>query len=136
MLYFLMMIQCIKYIKIEIKTLALSQDNIIELKREKRKDYMKEKYSNILKYFKIKIICFFVCSFVILSSFWYYITCFCGIYANTQIHLIKDSVISLITALIYPFPMSLIPSLFRIPAIKMKKPCLYKFSSFLENYLV
>ena len=125
-----------KLIDTLIKTLALSQDNIIELKREKRKDYMKEKYSNILKYFKIKIICFFVCSFIILSSFWYYITCFCGIYANTQIHLIKDSVISLITALIYPFPMSLIPGLFRIPAIKMKKPCLYKFSSFLENYLV
>ena len=125
-----------KLIDTLIKTLALSKDNIIELKREKKKDYMKEKYSNILKYFKIKIICFFVCSFVILSSFWYYITCFCGIYANTQIHLIKDSVISLITALIYPFPMSLIPGLFRIPAIKMKKRCLYKFSSFLENYLV
>ena len=51
----------------------------------------------------------------------------------------KDSdVISLITSLLYPFAMSLIPGLFRIPALKIKKSSgrfLYKFSSFLENYL-
>ena len=58
------------------------------------------------------------------------------IYVNTQTHLIKDCIISLITSLIYPFGISLIPALFRIPAIRMKKPCLYKFSSFLENYIV
>ena len=119
-----------------IKTLALSQDSIIELKQEKKKNYIKKKYAIILKVFKIKIICLFIFSFIILSSFWYYITCFCGIYLNTQIHLIKDSIISLITSLIYPFGISLIPGLFRIPAIRMKKPCLYKFSSFLENYIV
>ena len=104
-----------------IKYLALSQDNIIKLKQEKRKNYIKKKYSKILKAFRIKIICFFVFSFIILSSFWYYITCFCGIYVNTQIHLIKDSLISLITSLIY-FGINLIPGLFRIPAIRMKKP--------------
>ena len=78
----------------------------------------------------------FVCAFIILSSFWYYVTCFCGIYVNTQVHLIKDSLISSITSSIYLFGISLIPGLFRIPAIRMKKPYLYKFSSFLENYLV
>ena len=119
-----------------IKNLALSQDYMIQLKQEKEKCGLNEKYTKILKVFRIKIICFFVCSFIILMSFWYYITCFCGIYANTQIHLIKDCIISLITSLVYPFGISLIPDLFRISGIRMKKPYLYKFSSFLENYLV
>ena len=124
-----------KLIDTLIKTLALSQDNIIELKREKRKDYMKEKYSKMLIVLRNNIIGFFICTFIILLWFWYYVTCFCGIYVNTQIHLIKDCFMSLLISLIYPFGISLIPGLFRIPAIRMKKPCLYKFSSFLENYL-
>jgi len=125
-----------KFIDTLIKTLASSQDIIIELKQERRKNYIKKKYAKILKAFRTKIICFFICSFIILSSFWYYITCFCCVYVNTQTHLIKDSVISLIISLLYPFVIYLIPGLFRIPAIRMKKPCLYKFSSFLENYIV
>ena len=63
---------------------------------------------------------------------------FLWIYVNTQIHLIKDTVISLITSFIYPFGVNLILGIFRIPSLKMKKPkgkCLYKFSSFLENYI-
>ena len=75
---------------------------------------------------------------MILIFFWYYITCFCGIYINSQIHLIKDSVISLITSLIIPFGLNIIPGMFRILSMKVKKPsreCLYKFSVFLENFL-
>ena len=56
----------------------------------------------------------------------------------TQIHLIKDTIISLITSLLLPFGLFLIPGIFRIPALKEEKQnlkCLYKFSSFLENYL-
>ena len=124
-----------RFIDTLIKTLALSQDNIIELKKEKRKNYIKKKYLRILKNFRIKTIFFFIISFIILSCFWYYVTCFCGIYVNTQTHLIKDCIISLLTSFIYPFGIILIPGLFRIPALRMKNPCLYKFSSFLENYL-
>ena len=57
---------------------------------------------------------------------------------NTQIHFIKDTIISLVTSLIIPFGINLIPGIFRIPSLKMKKAkgkCLYNFSSFLENYI-
>ena len=60
------------------------------------------------------------------------------IYINTQIHLIKDTIISLVTSLILPFGLYLIPGIFRIPALKIEKngnKCLYKFSLVLENYL-
>ena len=131
-----------KLIDALIKTLALSQDNIIELKKEKEKEKekynIKKKISKTLNILRIKFSLFFVFSFIILSSFWYYITCFCGVYVNTQINLIKDSIISLIISLIYPFVIYLIPGIFRIPSLRMKKNSgryLYKFSSFLENYL-
>ena len=116
-----------------IKNLALSQDKVTELKKEKEKNNLDEKHKKILKIVSIKILLFFVLAFIILSCFWYYIICFCGIYVNTQIHLIKDSIISLITSLIYPFGISLIPGLFRIPALKDKnKNCIYKLSKLLE----
>ena len=128
-----------RFIDTLIKNFALLQDNIIELKQEKREKKLESKYTKILNIIKIKMILFFVCAFVILSFFWYYITCFCCIYSNTQIHLIKDSIISLITSLIIPFGIFLIPALFRITALRMNKSSgrlLYKFSAFLENYLV
>ena len=128
-----------KLIDALIKYLALSQDIIVELKQEKNKYNIKEKISKILYILRVKFILFFIFSFIILLSFWYYITCFCGVYVNTQIHLIKDSFISLIISLIYPFAIYLIPGIFRIPSLRMKKHSgryLYKFSSFLENYLI
>ena len=125
-----------KFIDTLIKNLALSQDIIINLKQEKKS--FEKKHKKLLRSLNIKFILFFILAFVILIFFWYYITCFCGIYINSQIHLIKDSVISLITSLIIPFGLNIIPGMFRILSMKVKKPhreCLYKFSVFLENFL-
>jgi len=122
-----------------IKNLSLSQNIIVELKKEKEKNIINKKYVKILKILKIKFLLFFIIIFIILSFFWYYITCFCGIYANTQIHLIKDTLLSLITSLIYPFGIYLIPGIFRILALRIESHSgkyLYKFSSYLENYLI
>ena len=68
----------------------------------------------------------------------YYITCFCGIYTNTQFHLIKDSVISFGLSLVYPFGTLLAPGIFRIHALNAKnkdKEYLYKFSQFVQDLL-
>ena len=127
-----------KLIDALIKNLALSQDNIVELKKEKEKNNLEKKSDKVLKIIRIKIKAFFVIAFFILLFFWYYISCFCCIYDNTQIHLIKDTIISLIASLIYPFIINLIPSIFRISALRMEKQSgkyLYRFSSFLENNL-
>ena len=128
-----------RFIDTLIKKFALLQDNIIKLKKENGKANLDKKYNRILNIIKIKFILFFVFGFIILSFFWYYLTCFCGIYVNTQIHLIKDSIISLIVSLIIPFGIFLIPAIFRITALRIKESSgrlLYKFSAFLENYLV
>ena len=122
-----------------IKYLSLNEDKIIELKEEKRNKSktLKDKIKNIYTKIKIKFAFFFIICFIILLLFWFYITCFCGIYKNTQIHLIKDSAISFGLSLIYPFVTSLLPGILRIGALKADKKnekYLYKFSQFLENF--
>ena len=126
-----------RFIDALIKNLALSQETLVELKQEKEKEkkLLDKNYSRKkIRILKIKFISFFIISFIILVFFWYYITCFCGIYVNTQMHLISDSVISLITSLLLPFVMYLIPGIFRILSLRVEKPTrsfLYKFSSLL-----
>ena len=46
---------------------------------------------------------------------------FCAIYKNTQLHLIKDTLISFGLSFIYPFGINLLPGLFRIPSLSDKK---------------
>ena len=85
----------------------------------------------MIRFIKMKYIFFFILIYVFLGLFWYYISCFCAVYVNTQIHLIKDSVISFGLYLFYPIFLCLIPEIFRIPALKPGKnnrECLYKFS--------
>ena len=123
-----------------IKNLALSQDNISQLKQEKQKekrDFDLEQ-KKLIRKIKIKFILFFIIDFMILLFFWYYITCFCGIYVNTQTHLIKDSFISFSIGLLFPFVFYLVPGIFRISALRAEKQnrkCMYKLASFIENYL-
>ena len=129
-----------KFIDSFIRNFALTQDNIVKLKLEKEKErkYLKQKHKKLLQVLKCKFILFFISTFIVLIFLWYYITCFCGIYINTQIHLIKDSFISLITSLLIPFGIYIIPGIFRIASLRAEKPTrkfLYNFSSFLENWL-
>ena len=122
-----------------IRTLALSQDKIVEFKQTKEKNNLNMKYKRLILMLKIKFIFFFIICFLVLAFFLHYITCFCGIYINTQEHVIKDSIISFATALSYPLALYMIPGIFRISALKDKKhnrQCLYKFSNFIEKYLV
>ena len=115
-----------------IKFLSLSQNKIIELKQNKVKKGLDLKAKKLISTLKIKFRIFFIVTFIILILFLYYITCFCGVYRNTQIHLINDSLISFITSLIYPFGICLLPGIFRIYALRNKKPYIYKFSKLLQ----
>ena len=117
-----------------IKYLSLSQKIIIELKQEKNiRNFIITKLK-VFKIIKIKFAFFFIITFLFLMFFIYYIACFCGVYVNTQIYLIKDTVISFSLSLITPFIKNIIPSTFRICALRSKKKnnkCLYKISQWI-----
>ena len=117
-----------------INLLGLSEQNIMTIKNGNilAKD-VHNKFNYLLRILKIKFVFFFIIDFILLLSFWYYVTCFCGIYRNTQIHLLQDSLYSFITSLITPFILYIFPGLFRVCALKRKSKALYKFSKILQT---
>ena len=119
-----------------IKYLSLSEDKIIGIKREKKIKDLDKRVEALFNSLKIRFTLFFILTFIFLLFFMYYITCFCCIYEHTQIHLIKDSMISFGLSLIYPFGIYLIPGIFRIPALRAKKKdkkYLYKLSLLIQK---
>ena len=82
---------------------------------------------------KKKFILFFIICFLFLLLFWYYLGCFGAVYKNTQIHLIKDTLISFGLSLIYPLFLNLLPGIVRIPSLTSKdKKCMYKTSKIIQ----
>ena len=121
-------------INILLKRLSLSEKQILKIKLEKNYSAAKNKSKKINMYIKIKLIIFFTLSFMLMIFFWYFISYFCAVYKNTQIILIKDTLISFALSMIYPFGLNLIPGFFRIPALRAQrkdKKCLYKASGFI-----
>ena len=114
--------------------LALSEENVLSIKHEKIIKNVPIKVKETIRALQIKFVNFFIFSFIFFLGFWYYTSCFCAVYKNTQYHLIKDSLISYVTSLITPFIMYLFPGLFRIPGIKGKKEFLYLFSKIMQLF--
>ena len=118
-----------------LKLLALSNDEIIDFKKKTKKEEANKKGDILKKKLTIKFVLYFIISTIFLLFFWYYISMFGAIYRNTQLHLLKDTLISFALSLIYPFVIYLLPGLFRIPALsdsKKKRKLLYNFSKVLQ----
>ena len=120
-----------------LKLLSLSENKILEIKGEQNFELALDKSKDVKKYIKIKYILFFVLGFLLLSFFWYFISCFCIVYNNTQIILIKDTLISFALSYLYPFGLNLIPGIFRIYALRAKnkdKKCIYQTSQLIALF--
>ena len=114
-----------------LKMLSLSEKNILLIKQEKDINLAFKKSKSIEKCITIKFIIFFILSISFLIFFWYFISCFCAVYTNTQIILIKDTLVSFGLSMLYPFGLNLLPGFFRMPALRAKnqdRKCLYKIS--------
>ena len=114
-----------------LKLLSLSEKDILSLKQEKDLKRATNYSKTIQIYIIIKFTIFFILSNILLLFFWYFISCFCAVYTNTQMILIKDTLVSFGLSMIYPFGLNIFPGLFRMPALRAKnkdKKCLYKIS--------
>ena len=119
-------------INLILKQLSLSENSILKLKREANIKKAMDIGKDIQRCMQIKFSIFFILSYLLLLFFWYFISCFCGVYKNTQNILIIDTLISFGLSMLYPFGLNLLPGLFRIPALTAKKKdkkCIYKISS-------
>ena len=118
-----------------IQALALTDSVLISLKYYKDNKSIINKEKEIKKILIIKFVLFFFICLILLIIFWFYLACFCAVYRNTQIHLIKDTLISFGTSMIYPLFIYLVPGIFRIIAINNKnrnKECMFKISKILQ----
>ena len=100
-----------------LQLLALSEEGILDFKHNKNVDNIDKRKIELINRLKTKLILFFIISTIFFLIFWYYLSMFCAIYVNTQIHLIKDTLISFGMSLLYPFGIYLLPGIFRIHAL-------------------
>ena len=126
------------FANILLKNLSLSENSILELKKEIYNGVHKAKIKarRIERCLRIKLILFFIISLILMIFFWYFISCFCAVYKNTQIILLKDTGISFGASMIYPLILSFLPGIFRIPSLRNRNlKGLYRISSII-NWLI
>ena len=117
-----------------IEFLSLSREDILQIKAA---DKMQDIFSDAKKKYRclvIKFHLFFLVLFIFNFGFWYLVACFCAVYKNTQMPLIKDTVVSFVLGLFYPFGTCLLITLLRRIALndeKKDKKCLFKISQFI-----
>ena len=117
-----------------LKKLSLSEKSLLSLKQEKDLKRAKKISINIRRCIIVKFIIFFILSNILLLFFWYFISCFCAVYTNTQTVLIKDTMISFCLSMLYPFGINLLPGFLRIPALRDEKKnskYMYNFSGYI-----
>ena len=123
------------FLNMIIRYLSLTQKNISELKQIKQITILLKESQNLNAFLKIKFILFFIITYILLVLFWYYLACFCAVYKNTQIQLIKNTLISFNLSFFYYFGIYLFPGIFRIISLKNGKrnnECLYNISLILQ----
>ena len=124
----------------QIKKLFKDEEELMKKNKEYKvnevkKEEIKNKIEDILKYLKIKIIIFFGTEIIIMLFFLYYITGFCQVYKSTQISLIYDIIISFIFSFLISLVVSMIFSFIYYIAYKKRIEVLYNIALFVYNYL-
>ena len=115
--------------------LALSNDLIITFKQDHSKINIMKRKNKLIRILIIKFIFYFIISFLFLLFFLYYISLFGVIYKNTQIHLLKDTLMSLGLSFVVPFIIYSVLGIFRIPSLyNRKRKCLYNLSKILQSF--
>ena len=116
-----------------IKYFVLTERNLLELKREKNIKKAKERILKIKKNIMIKNCFYFFIVLVFLFFFWYYLSSFCAVYQNSQIILIKNTLLSFAIAMIYPFIINIIPVIVRRFSLSVKNgECIYKANKYFQ----
>ena len=113
-----------------INSLALSEKSLLKLKKIKDKNERSNSSVYLYVFLRRKITIYFVIGFIFLIFFWYFISAFCAVYKNTQVIYLKNCSISFCISMLYPFLISLLPGLFRIPSLRNgKNKILYKIGN-------
>ena len=118
-----------------IKFFTLSERSFYNLKFGKNIHDLNEKGTDVRRCLIIKYFLFFIISFLFLFLFWYYLSSFCAVYKNSQIYLLKNTIISFSLAIIFPFIILLFPSILRIYSLRKERIIIFQLSKIIEMAL-
>ena len=118
--------------------LSMTDVAFYEIKSLPQKEKNYDNIFSILDCMKRKLVGFFVFTFLFFLFHWYFISAFCAVYQNTQVIYLRDSAISILILLIYPFIIYGIICLLRLLSLsKMCRKtlcCVYKLSEALPLF--
>ena len=80
----------------------------------------------------IKYTIFFILGIIFLGFFWILLSSFGAVYQNTQIFLVKNTLISFAIDMVYPFFYNIFRCIFRMISLSAKSEYIYNFSKFLQ----
>ena len=123
------------FLRLILEILILTDRSVLEVKHQTTKILANEMKIKVLKCVNLKYAIFFILNFILLILFWFYLTCFNGVYENTQIVLIENTFISFGFSLFCPILWNIIPAIFRMVSLNDKnsdKICLYNTSKFFQ----
>ena len=115
-----------------LKFICLTHNSVRTLRKMRDVQQAKEKSVCILRCIKIRIVIYYLLSFAFLVIFGFYVLCFCAVFENTQIELIKATFTSWLMSLIYPFIICFFTSLIRRFAFEWESSCLYKVKQIMQ----
>ena len=118
-----------------IKIIILSEKHICEIKKEKTYEGASMKYLKVKRSLALRYILYYIIGVIILSFLWYYLSSFGAVYKNSQIYLIKNTILSIILSFLYPFVINILPGILRFYALKdshKEKECIYKISLIIQ----
>jgi hypothetical protein len=95
-----------------------TQRNIIKLRNIKPNNLDKEITIQLVRKMKIKFVIYSWINIIFNLLFLYYISAFCAVYSIIQIHMIKDSLMSILLSNSYIVLISLIPTIIRNYSLK------------------
>ena len=108
-------------IELLIGMLSYTDVNLFQIRQIQ--EYNTHIITKIFKRVKIKLIVYFIITFLLFLFYWYLISSFCTVYNNTQSIYIKDFITSFSLGLLYPFIIQLCFALLRIFSFKSKTKC-------------
>ena len=86
-----------------LKLICLTHNSVKGLRKIKDVGFAKKKSVGILRCIRIRVAIYFILSLSFLVIFGFYNLCFCAIFENTQVILVKSTFTSWLISLLYPF---------------------------------
>ena len=122
-----------RILEIIMRLIFLTERNICEIKAESNES-LNKKVKDVKNCINIKSIILFIIGFLFLLFIWYYLSSFAAVYRNTEIFVIKNTIICFGFSLLYPFWFNIIPGIFRIYSLMNKnRENIYNISKIIQH---